>query len=378
MSNPLVLPASDSPVDKKIERKKARIRRDSEQILAIVENNDPSMLKSVKQKVAYILYNHKEARDNDNKLFIFYLKIFHSNTITNDQYFDLGKIHTIPKYYDIQRHRAYIQNTLGFFIASEEVYKKRRKLQEEYTEYFSSPIPDRTIYMYADESGKNENYLIFGGICIFLQHHFSEIMHHLTQRNLHKGELHFSEIKHSDKFEIAKDKIFTVKNNSCVLFFAIVVDNKNIDNKRKIEIINSGFSEMVLQFIDHAEESGISKTPMFINLIKDQEMKIDDLQNAEIKRTITNNSKEKALINRVTSINSKDDIFIQISDLFIGSLSRIINKKLQIDSPNYKDQLAIYVRDLLKFYQNGTDDLNHSNSYCKIIYMGSSNQSSLT
>lgn len=86
------------------------------------------------KKIIHVLQKYPEARDSDKKLYVRFWKEYFPEYFNEDNSIQDGAIEAMTHADDLTRLRAYIQNDLHLFLStSEEVRKKRRQSQADWT-----------------------------------------------------------------------------------------------------------------------------------------------------------------------------------------------------------------------------------------------------
>jgi len=119
-------------------------------------------LDTLHERIAWILNHYPETRDSDIKLQLHYWRNFEDydgGMISPDDLFRLKRLTSIA------RARAKLQNEFKLFLANPAVRKHRGTLSEDEHEKAIEQKPDYPVFVvYADESGKNHDYLIVGSM----------------------------------------------------------------------------------------------------------------------------------------------------------------------------------------------------------------------
>ncbi len=143
--------ASDLSQEKN-EKKRLAIERARDRLLSALSENK---IVKLQDQVAYVLNHYPDTRNSDRQLSIRVVETFYSKFIDAHGKLSLDSLHEIPKFYDMQRYRAKIQNEYGLFQADPQVRRQRRKLEEEAREAFTPEGRIASeIAIFADESGK--------------------------------------------------------------------------------------------------------------------------------------------------------------------------------------------------------------------------------
>lgn len=148
---------------KKKHSKEQKREKEIERLLAQLAASD---LKQIRPRVAFILNHFEETRDSDVALMYKYWEVFYPELVAQDGGVNKKTMYRIEKPSSITRARAKIQNEYKLFLGSQEVQVRRRSLDAEHREAQIADKPSvLKVLFWADESGKNDKYLLVGGLC---------------------------------------------------------------------------------------------------------------------------------------------------------------------------------------------------------------------
>lgn len=336
--------------------KKARDEAEKNRILSAIASNSPT--RGI-DRVAWILNHYPQARDSDVKCQLLYWKTFQPDlysggNILIDNY---PKLERLPS---IVRARALVQNTHGLFIASPEVRRTRGKLEEEEKQRILDARPTHPVYcIYADESGKTSKYLLVGSLWILRSYDTMKITRAINEKKQElnfKGEMHFKEINNGNLDTYIELLGAIVKNSAAVSFKGLAVERRGLKNID--DTLNKLFYHMTIQGITDENQSGRAVLPRNLQFRKDsEELSKDKLSIMEIELQLKNAAKNlfdnRVYIDVVESEDSSISPLMQIADLFVSSISRILNKDEGKEGP--KD---IYAKKFLEAFGVRTADSN--------------------
>ena len=97
-----------------------------------LEENLAEKLKTVKDRVEWILANHPEARNDDFYLYILYVRTFEPELSKYIDYIPFELIKRSTRFESVRRARQLIQAEGRYLPTDPKVLKKRRKLAEAY------------------------------------------------------------------------------------------------------------------------------------------------------------------------------------------------------------------------------------------------------
>lgn len=324
----------------------ARERTRLREIEAINRAIDSGTYATKRDRVACLLNMYPECRDSDMTLTLKYWEIFQEDLYQNKQLtpyllFKLERLTTIA------RLRAKIQNDYGLFLGSEEVRNKRRQREEDVrTDILNDSAPPRMIQIFADETGKNEEYVIVGSVW-FLNlakgAHFQTQYQAFKERIGFKGEFHFSEIKKGNQDAYRAFVDFAQEHRDYVSFKAIATRRKG--NSRPVEeVITKLCFLLMVKGFQHELETGRVTIPRRVRFVVDKSGGPDSIGKEDLERSVSRELKDKygdaSFLESVTEIDSKHSGAIQLADLISGALNRKMNHE---EAGGLKEDLADYV-----------------------------------
>lgn len=294
-------------------------------------------------KVAYILNNHPESRNSDIDLAWNYWLNFENN-IFKGHISSISQLYSLTKISSLIRARAKIQNEYKLFEAEDIVKRRRHKLELEKKEaaILEKPKNLPSYNVYIDESGKNDKYLIVGSIWV------TDTISDPYKTNLAidswkkskgiKYEFHFTEMK---KGELGNYKEYFTKFlslNPTISFKAIIINNSGFSNKS--DAIESLTFYLIKEGV--INENSTKRAPLPRNLsavVDSDQLGSDKLKAQHIKERIMAQNIEGLYCQNIEPLDSKDNNYLQIADLFAAS----INRKLNFTTNDAKDQLADFI-----------------------------------
>lgn len=331
------------------EAKAAKLAEKREKLERLVATRQLDTLES---RVAYVLAQFPETRNSDITLLIQYWKAFEREKVPSDV-ISLQTLYEVERLTSVARARATIQNDYKLYLAtSDKVARKRKQLSEENRERrkpVNMDAPPMTIY--ADESGKNEKYLIVGSVWIMVPMEEARMYVAMTEwreKRKFKQELKFSKIskKNQDHY-IDFIERFMVQEG-VFGFKAIAMPSEGISDE------GTAFSDLfyflIRRGIEHEDATGRAPLPRRITFIKDYEeqgyddrviaLLVDRMQNAS--QSLFNG---QLTIEYAYAERSEASLFIQVADLFTGCIHRVLNKPAP--ERGWKDDFAEEVLALL-------------------------------
>jgi hypothetical protein len=260
----------------------------------------------------------------------------------------------------ITRARAKIQNEYKLFLADIEVRQRRRGREEdEKNKQLADKPPDiPEISFYVDESSKTGKYVLVGGLCSPGDVQSYKLLVNLTQWK-HKREItyefHFAKMSRQ-RLEEYKEFFTIALSHFDVFSFKAVAFEQAGTRKSINEIIRELHYQLVHIGITHEVQTQRLTLPRNVNLYKDKEDGTDKIEMTRLEQDLiasfVNHFDKKATLSQLVAIDSAENLYIQLSDLFIGSVARILNREKD-SSLNHKDDLAEYIVSLLRLELSG-------------------------
>lgn len=336
------------------EKEAERIKKGEELWIAVQQGNTKHLI----TKIATILNKYPETRNSDVALMIKYWEIFQEHrggSVSFEKLFELERLTSIA------RVRAKIQNEYRLFQGDKKVRRFRRDNEEIQKEIqiATKPAVDY-ISIYADESGKNDEFAIVGSVWILanegeLNSSLVEWSQQRKQEDISfPDEFHFNKLKNNgNNLQTYKDFVnFAISNGHMVGYKAIAVNQTKLNIS--IDDLNTElFYQLVRIGIEHESESGRIQLPKQVAYFKDKEDGESALRINQIKQSLIDNFKihydEKVKLNAFHSLDSKMSRLIQVADLFTAAINRKINhqQKNPEATLNAKDEFADYLFELL-------------------------------
>ncbi|MFD2937707.1 DUF3800 domain-containing protein [Spirosoma flavum] len=354
-------------VDELSSRKQRQNEAGREQILASVGSNRP---KTTKEKVAYVLNRSIEARNSDVDLAWEYWGEFESDrfnghSVTKD---DLRSLTGLPS---ISRARAKIQNEYKLYLADVEVRKFRGTLDEDIRKEVVEDRPgDLGVYtVYVDEAGKTQEFISVGSL--WLLDAGSEVIS--RQREIEdwvkaKGirhEFHFKALTNSRDQLNSYKQFFTLflEKFSTIGFKAIILNNSGFSDTRSV--ITDLTYHLISKGIAHEDETQRAPLPRLLQVwIDEEERGSDTLKLENIKERLTSQKIAGLHLNTFTAVSSKNNFFIQMTDLFTSAINRRLHNA---PSGHFKDELADFILHETGFNLDELDKGNNQSDSARVF-----------
>lgn len=341
------------------DKKQKEIEERKEFILESVLN---FRFNTTEQKVAWLLNNYPQTRDSDITLQIQFWRHFNKESILNETV-KLSDLYHLPRLNSLTRLRARIQNEFDLFLAKDEIRKHRGKLSEEEKKKAVEKKEEytETSLVYADESGKNDTFIVVGSVWFlipFSAYTLESALSEFRKESLRDHEIHFTKAGKSQKEAYYKLAKIIKDNSEFISFKAVYLENNGLSNKQ--EAIRKLFYFLVSKGVEHEVSSNRIGLPRVVNFTKDaEEAGYDSLLLEEMRDRLSNHSSthfdKKVRYDQLNAEDSEQNNLLQIADLFTGCLSRRLNHK---DNRTWKDQFA---EDFLRAVGMETEDFGKEN-----------------
>ncbi len=320
--------------------------KDAAKAQALSDALNSANFKSIEQKVGFILNYYPSSRDCDHDLQLKYWLHWDEWDGENIDPSDLKQ--KLTKSTSIIRARARIQNRFQMFQASEVIRKRRRMLCEEEREAaLASPDRFEYINIFADETGKTEEYLIVGGIWISDPRELLSLERSLAQWRAERrfeSELHFSSLKRQKEplYREALDVVISAAPS--MSFKALKLPKKGVSDTSAA--LDTLFYHYIVKGVEHEHLTHRCSLPRQIRFWKDSEQPGSDLLRIrsiqdKVSRYGQSVHNGKLAVGEFECKPSHHFGVLQIADLFIGSVGRMVNSSG--NQPNQKDEFAQYM-----------------------------------
>ncbi|MEM1057067.1 MAG: DUF3800 domain-containing protein [Bacteroidota bacterium] len=243
------------------------------------------------------------------------------------------------------------------------VAERRNQMAEDMrVSYVPQSVEAPSIFVYADESGKNDDHLVVGSAWMIATGEYPKFQAETEEwkrTNGVKYELHSS--------SLGKSRVLAYKE-----FIERFVIQQGIIGFKAVSIPNSGFSDTGAVFADlfytllrrgveHEHSTGRAPLPRHVTFTKDFEAAgPDERLTMTLQREMNRDAKTefggKLSFYAEPPFDSKAEILIQIADLFTWCVNRKLN--VTPDDPqewNWKDDFAHWVLDSVGFVLDETE-----------------------
>lgn len=342
----------DKPDPEEQARQKAEdLEREKQRLLQKIAATATDDLRA---KVGYVLSLYPDARNSDVTLANRLWQTFYPEYI-NGEYVRLDDMYRLPQPGWIARHRAKIQNEYGLFQPNETVARRRKGLREDTEKEVVADKPGPPVLsVHADESGKQQHYLVIGSVWIIDVSRMWRVANTLREFKA-KAEIKY-EFKFSDltkaKLDPAKNFVLeAMKHSDLIGLKACVLDTSAVKGMATEDMLYRLYYELAMTGMKHEIDAGRVVLPRWLHIVKDQDAGPDALLLPDVERRLKVGCKgyfkDSVEVESVTSGVSTDSPLLQLADLFAGSVGRIFNKTDEVS--NQKDAFAAFFQGLAGF-----------------------------
>lgn len=331
--------------EQKIPTREERIKQEANRLL---EDIDALNLRTVKQRVGYILNRYPEARDSDVTLALLYWR--HFGNLPSEAVISQSDLYTLERMTTLVRARAKIQNEYRLFQPTEGVRRRRLHLSERVKE---EQVADRpgppVVQVFCDESGKNKQYLIVAGVwAVNSMRLFSFTGESMKKVKMGSAnlEIHASSIRGEEDARLIEEFVqWAIENYGDVFGWkAVFVEHPR---GRLEDNLLDLYVHYVIGGMRHEIQRGRVALPRQLKIEKDMEGGLDRLRIANMHERISlklgNEFGEAVRIEDLYEENSRESAGLWLADAFAWAISRIMNEGEQTAvgrRSSVKDSLA--------------------------------------
>jgi Protein of unknown function (DUF3800) len=288
----------------------------------------------VKSKVSNILNRFPDTRNSDKILIQKYWKTYYSELIYNNDLISLSSLIELENPASIIRSRQKIQNDYGLFRPSNDIQSRRKTKEQSEKQKQLSDKPDTPlITFFADESGKNDSYILVGGVCSADTQEIERFQKRISEwkkANRIYHEFHFAKLN-KERLESYKEFFsYSYEQLGALSFKVIGIRVQSLLKGRTLsQTVYDLYYQLAYQGLEHEIENNRANLPRTVNIFKDKEDGSDGLYLSELKQDLENKLKirydRKMELGILEPVDSCENELIQLSDLFIGSVNRVLN-----------------------------------------------------
>lgn len=317
--------------------------------------------RTLRTRVALILSRYEETRNSDTELQLRYWSTFnpdqyrYENTLTPELFRDLEKLTNLA------RARAKIQNEYLLYLADPAVKTERTDRSKRYSEdlILDKPLGTPTTVVYCDETGKASKYLCVGGLWLTSGYDSWRLHRHLASwkdiNGVKAKEFHFAKLS---KLLLPYAKLFfkeALHFAGGFGFKAVLVQNDGLKHTPD-DALRELHYQLIRKGISHDQEHGRTSLPRQVIVYKDEDAGYDRLHLERLREDLISSfSKsfgDNLQLDELSSMSSQESYMIQLADIFVASLNRILERKSD-DPLSHKDEMADFVLDLLGIMDDG-------------------------
>jgi hypothetical protein len=324
-----------------------RLEREAKERERIQQAIDGHIDNSRLSRVSSILSRFQEARDSDITLARLYWEEYEPALYARLRTGDDTALYDLTRSVTLSRVRARIQNTHGLFVARPEIRAARKRLSEEERERMALELPPAPVLtVYADETGKTGKVLLVGSVWVPTPRETSVATRAVAQWKDAIGfarEFHFTEMRRDDLPYFIRFVELMLDMAPTVSFKSIQVPREGL---RADAALPRLISALIVRGIEHEIDSRRITLPRELLLFKDQDGEgADKLCLAEVEQHLEHASlarfEKQLAIQRMTAVPSETSAFVQLADLYAGSLQRVALR--EGGGSNHKDEFADFL-----------------------------------
>jgi hypothetical protein len=315
--------------DEKKLAKQVKLEKEKQKLLTAIAGGDFSTMRA---KVAGVLNIYPHTRNSDIALTLKYWEMFqpdiyNANNLQPRDLFKLERLHYLV------RARAKIQNEYGLFQADEKIQGHRKAREEEMHEAVLQDVnPRRVISIFADETGKNDEFVIVAAIWVLSGRSTFTITTAIQawqqKSDWAKREVHFAKFGRNDLNPLS-DYLRVIQENREFLSFKIIAVERARTNGRIEDTVMKLHEHMLIRGIEHEIETNRIDLPRDIALTIDEDQALDAFKLADMKRNVSMTYDQaygqQIILSSVETISSRKSSLVQLADLVAGSINRRLN-----------------------------------------------------
>lgn len=327
--------------EEKIAAKALKLEREKKELLASLASGD---FKTTKTKVAAVLNLYPHTRNSDVALALKYWEdfqpdVFDARGIQPKDLFKLERLHYIV------RARAKIQNEYGLFLADDKIKRHRRHREEEMRDaVLEDSVPRRMVHVYADETGKTQDYVIVAAVWVLNGRAVFDITRAILswqeKSSWAKREVHFAKFGKGDLDSLSAYLDVVQANRQYISFKLIAVEKAGM--KRSIEeVVQKLHEHLLLRGLEHEISNARIDLPREVEVTLDQEQSLDKFTLADMKQHIADEYIKRhdgqVVLASISAVSSRHSPLVQLADVVAGAVNRRLNPQ---NDRGYKDEMA--------------------------------------
>lgn len=326
----------------KAKEKEAEREREIKQIMAALA---ASNYRNQRDRVAAILSMYPEARNSDVVLALRYWSTFQPDLYPG-QYIEPKNLFKLERQTVLSRIRAKIQNEYNLFPGSEKVTNARRiREQEVKAEMLEDKGPPREIKIFADETGKTQEWIAVGSIWFTDLRKsvqlISEISTLKTELNIKPDfEFHFSQLKRG-QIDSYNALIELLRKHRPYMSIRGIFCRRAGTSRPIEETVQHLIRILVQEGFRYEVYSGRITPPRSITLVADEGALSDPVgrktASEELTHMLSSEFGNECVVDEFVQIPSKGSPLLQVADIVTGLIGRALNKEQE---RSWKDDFA--------------------------------------
>lgn len=296
-------------------------------------------------RVAGVLNMYPDTRNSDVSLALMYWDIYQPELFDHSGILPKN-LFKLERMTNITRARAKIQNEFKLFVASATIQRGRKKLEQTMQEeVLENPAPSPSVWIYADETGKNGQWLVIGSIWILNPRTVWELTHAIENWRktspFKNREIHFSSFGRRDLEPLREYLAVITQHREYLGIKYAAVQRSGL--QRSIEEAVIKLHELALvEGLHHEVRSSRVELPRYLHVTIDEEDSLDSFAmrdakervNGVLQRDFGDNSR----LDEFVSVSSKQSPLVQLADVVSGAINRKLNGDIEVR--NHKDEMA--------------------------------------
>lgn len=311
----------------------------------LLENLNAANFSTTLARVAGVLNMYPDTRNSDVSLALMYWDIYQPDL------FDYGGIlpknlFKLERMTNITRARAKIQNEFRLFQATADVQRGRKGRElAMHEEVLENPAPTPSIWIFADETGKNGDWLIVGSIWVLNPKSVWDLTRAIDtwkETSLWKNrEVHFTRLGRQDLDPLREYLNIVTQHREFLGIKYAAVQRQGLRRTTEDAVLKL-HELMLVDGLKHELETQRVQLPRYLNVTIDEEDSLDKLALREAKervnRTLKDEFGEECRVDSFDSVSSKRSTLIQLADIVSGAVNRRLNATDGVR--NHKDEMA--------------------------------------
>lgn len=298
-------------------------------------------LKTIKDRVSYLLNRFPETRNSDKELWLRYLENF-LGIDTGNTSLDVAAESELPSQMSLSRARAELQNRYNLYLPTRpDVIIHRQKRRQAYVRVFQNLDSldgdvSNDSNLYSDESGLNDAYLLFGFFTTINGKDMFDFYRQVLVNNASaqkKPYFHFADLQRNDINRYYDFFRLAVEQKSARVFMHIF-RRDDLRGKQK-DLVLKAYEVSAIETIRNLQSQGLIDEYHRFELFPDAGQ--DSVFYKELEQNIEPKLLERKIKFRgIRAADSKTSYAVQVADIVTGAFNRVINSP----GSNHKDELA--------------------------------------